>query len=41
MAAKPKCFICGKACELSDRNVDKTYAHRDCLYAHQTIPLPR
>ena len=37
----PKCLICGKPCEKSDRNTDGTYAHRECLYAHMTRPLPR
>lgn len=36
---KPKCCICGKECEMGDRNVDATYAHRDCLYGHMTAPL--
>ena len=41
MAFKPKCFICKKPCELSDRNVDKTYAHTDCLRANMTAPIPK
>ena len=35
---KPKCLVCAKPCELSDRNVDGTYAHRECLYANMTYP---
>lgn len=41
LAAKPKCIVCGKACDAGDRNVDGTYAHRECLYANMTKPLPR
>jgi hypothetical protein len=36
---KPKCLICGKPCEVYDRNVDGTYAHRECLYKHMTRPM--
>lgn len=32
-----KCMVCGKPCEIWDRNIDKTYAHRECLYANMTL----
>ena len=41
MAGQPKCLVCAKACEPSDRNVDGTYAHRECLYATMTKIIPK
>lgn len=38
---KPLCLVCGKPCESFDRNNDGTYAHRECLYAHMTRPIPK
>lgn len=35
---KPLCSICGKVCEMSDRNTDGTYAHSACLMVNMTRP---
>lgn len=39
--SKPLCFICGKPCAPSDRNVDGTYAHANCLHQHSQRPSVR
>ena len=37
----PKCFVCGKTCDETDRNNDGSYAHRNCLITTSSRPRPR
>lgn len=38
MSVVRPCIVCGKSCDVGDRNSDGTYAHRECLYKTMTRP---
>lgn len=37
-APKFVCVVCGNECGPADKNIDGSYACRECLYLNQTVP---